>query len=302
MPMPSSDASTVVVVPEQLLSPSLPVLTSATSTDQRLQASSSFEPRAVPLYDVNNQEQLPAADGNRRTMKLFSRRGATTSAEIRWCFKSVLENFSCASSDGLSDLFVDMFPCEVAEEFTLSAAKQRYYVTDALAPFFYKLLLNDCKDSSYTLSYDETANSADKKELQVGIRYFSKSAGMTITMHLETFFLNGGKADAIFKHLNCALDNAGLSLKNVAMLSSGRPNVNKTVFRMFNEIVIQNCSKSLLNIGFCHLHVTHNAFCKGLEILGFEIGSLAYKIHIKFIIILTDGPCVKKNLKTFKIC
>lgn len=83
--------------------------------------------------------------------------------------KSVLENFSCESSNGLGELFSDIFSCDIAKSFTrlftLSTVKQRYYITDAVGPYFHKILLEDCCESFYSLCFDEIANSADKKEL-----------------------------------------------------------------------------------------------------------------------------------------
>ena len=54
--------------------------------------------------------------------------------------------------------------------------------------------------------------------------------------HLETFFIGQPTDDILHSHILKAVDNAGLSLQNMLMLSSDGPNVNM-VFRLVIEAV-----------------------------------------------------------------
>lgn len=52
------------------------------------------------------------------------------------------------------------------------------------------------------------------------------------------------------------------------MLSSDGPNVNKKVFRLVNEVMIDDRGQGLVDAGFCNLHVVNNSFPKGVEEFG----------------------------------
>jgi hypothetical protein len=80
-------------------------------------------------------------------------------------------NCTRASSQGITDIFNEMFSGGIPDKFSMSPTKQQYMITDGLGPYFRKKLLEDCSNSWYTLSYDETTNAESKKELQISIRY-----------------------------------------------------------------------------------------------------------------------------------
>lgn len=80
-----------------------------------------------------------------------------------------------------------------------------------------------------------------------------------------------------------AVDNAGLPLQNMLMLSSDGPNVNKKVLRLVNEAVkVCRSGKSLIDIGTCNIHIMHNAFMKGLQAHGQIISDVIITIYYFF--------------------
>ena len=67
---------------------------------------------------------------------------------------------------------------------------------------------------------------------------------MIINWHLVTYFIQRGTGDVIFSFLMKALDEHGISLKQVLTLSRDGPNVNKTIFSLFqNKLKNQNLKK-----------------------------------------------------------
>ncbi|XP_048511379.1 uncharacterized protein LOC125500995 [Athalia rosae] len=215
-------------------------------------------------------------------IELFSSKSAATKAEILWCLKIVVSDWSAASSQGIPDLFKEMFPNSVPIAFTLSPAKLRYVITVALGPYFRETILEDCSAAWYTLIYDETTNNESKKELQVALRYWSETEELVVIHHLETFFLGQAKAEDLEESIYKALDNAGLPVHRLLMLGSDGPNVNKKVFRLVNEHAKIGRNKGLLDIGTCNIHIVHNAFLKGLEQLGHNVSQLAIQVFYYF--------------------
>lgn len=61
------------------------------------------------------------------------------------------------------------------------------------------------------------------------------------------------------------------------------PNVNKKVQSIINEVVRKKRgTSSLLDIGLCNLHFVHNAFRKGLEIFGADVGDMVITVNVFF--------------------
>lgn len=195
--------------------------TSAKHKDRML----AFGPSQMRLATNPNSIQelqstaAPDTDTTLNKIQLFNPRDTAVRAELVWVLKSIASDFPAAAvSEGIRETFVAMFPGSVPDEFTLSRTKVRYLVTDALAPYFRDILLNDAKNAYFTLCYDETTNAAGKKELQIAIRYWSPSKGRVAISHLQTYFIGSAKAEDILKHLNDAMQNASLSRTKLLML------------------------------------------------------------------------------------
>lgn len=90
----------------------------------------------------------------------------TSVAEHRWVMKCVEQNLSASSCEKIGELFCSMFGESNVGDFSISKTKFRYLLNEPLGPYFRNLLLNDMSGAYYTLSFDETTNSAGAKELQ----------------------------------------------------------------------------------------------------------------------------------------
>ena len=68
------------------------------------------------------------------------------------------------------------------------------------------------------------------------------------------------------------------------MLESDGPNVNKTVWNIVNDVLMNlpNRNFGLTDIGTCNLHIWHNAFAKGLEMFGSSISEFVIDLHLWF--------------------
>lgn len=230
--------------------------------------------------DVSTSQQYA---GGAFSLELVCRRDATTRAEILWVLKVVMSNYSFRSCDDTTLLFKSMFPSsvDILHTMTLNRTKASYYATQAIGPYFYRLLTKDVVEcgSYYTLFYDETRNSENKKELQIAIRYWSNSHNQVIISHLETLFLGSADAKTLKDSILLAIHRANLPLKKLLMLGSDGPNVNKAVFKLMNEEVKLVRSQSLLNIGTCFIHKVHNAFLKGLDEFGHQTADFVIALH-----------------------
>lgn len=161
-----------------------------------------------------------------------------TKAEIIWCLKCVASHFSAKSCDGIKAVFAAMFP-GIPETFSLGRTKSTYILTHALGPYFREQMVSDMDIPYYSLQYDETTNHENVKELQVLIKFWSKSESRVVVCHLETFFLGKATAEVLREKIKAAVNNINLSLSHIVMLASDGPNVNKAVFRsLSNEVLL----------------------------------------------------------------
>lgn len=228
------------------------------------------------------QLSLIPGSSSQPALKLVSTKDSAYTAELIWCMKLVSSNIPISICKGIDNLFDSMFPGAMPQHFPLNPTKASYLITDALAPYFREKWLKELQNSYYSLMFNETTNSAGFKELHIRVRFWSKSKGKVMSNHLETYFLGHSTAAVIVKHLLAALDNGGISMAFMLMLSCDGPNVNKTVFRSLNEKVKVDRNRPLIDIGFCNLHLLHNAFMKGLVEFGINASDLVIALYHYF--------------------
>ena len=76
----------------------------------------------------------------------------------------------------------------------------------------------------------------------------------------------------------------GLPVERMATLVRDGPNVNKTIFRKMNELILQDHREflGLIDLGSYTIHTVHKAFGKGMEQFGIEIDQLCMDLHSLF--------------------
>jgi hypothetical protein len=138
--------------------------------------------------NINRNQADDRNRGRVPLLALLNSSDCAKKADLMWCMKNVVSDFSVNSNCDIEEVFRAMFP-EVPARFCLSASKTRYtrIITDCLGPYFTERLLNDLKDEYFTLQFDETTNPVGK-ELQFAIRYWSPFKNEVVVRHLETFF------------------------------------------------------------------------------------------------------------------
>ena len=217
---------------------------------------------------VQEQASTSSTSTSSRPVSIYHSQEDCIRAELIWAMKSVKSNIAPAACEDLKDIFMAMFPKTVPEKFSLGPTKLSYLITEALGPYFYNNMLEDAKSSYYSLLYDETTNNSNHKELQVGIRYWSSKDNEISFHHLKTVFMGHASAKEVADQLKKVINLNGLTFKNLIMLGSDGPNVNKKVFRLIDKIVEEERGSGLVDIGTCNLHVVHNSYLKGLSKFG----------------------------------
>ncbi|XP_067136817.1 uncharacterized protein [Centruroides vittatus] len=173
-----------------------------------------------------------------------------------------------------------MFPkTKLPEGISMSEKKLRYLITEALAPYFQKKMLEEAHSSFFTISYDETSNVESKKELQIMIRFWSEQTEQVVCRHLNTCLLGRADAETLHTYIIKAIDDANLSLHKLLMIGSDGPNVNQKVLRLFKEDVLGIRKKSLVDIGTCTIHIIHNTYLKALHELGEDASELIVAVY-----------------------
>lgn len=232
----------------------------------------------------------------KNSLAAFTIKDNTTKAEILMLLKVIANNGSLRSCDNLGDVLKIAFADSIAvQNFSLNHNKAGYLLNEALGPYFRDKLIKDVDRKKYfCILFDETTNSAGKKELQVCIRYWSTTHECIVTRHLETFFISYATAKILVEKIMEAIKNSGLSASMFFMLGMDGPNTNKAVFRLLNEEIKmirgRDNINGLLDLGSCNLHIVHNTFLKGLKQYGLDVSDVITQIFNWF-----DGWPVRKD-------
>ena len=207
-------------------------------------------------------------------------------AEILWCLKVVEDDFSFSSSQNINELFSNMFvDSEIVKKFKMGDRKISYVISHGLGPYFKKKLLEDVKNSTkspqnlYSLSFDKTTTSQVKKQFDVYIRYWSSLSNRIESAFLGSEFLGHCQAEVLKTQIIKMINEKGLPLNKLLMLSVDCPNVNKATLKLVNNELLKEGIFELIDIGTCPLHIAHNAFAAGMSTLNFNIDEFASDVY-----------------------
>ena len=137
-------------------------------------------------------------------------------------------------------------------------------------------------DVLFSLLFDDISNVKSKKELQIRIRFWSRTENMIVCKHLVTYFLGKATGRILFDSLKKALDSNGLSFRKVLALGCDGPNVNKTVLSLFQEKLKTLKFKPLIDLGTCDIHIVHNAYLRGCDKLSLDPSDFIVKVYHYF--------------------
>ena len=110
----------------------------------------------------------------------------------------------------------------------------------------------------YTVHYDETTNAQTQKQIDIKVRFWSPARGKVVVHHLQSYLIGHATGTQLARKQISVVHDNGLTLNDLLMVESDGPNVNKTVWNLFNEQILQLPDRSygLIDIGTCNLKVS----------------------------------------------
>ena len=241
-------------------------------------------PKQTKLVSTLSSSSSTGAAVAQPPIKISHHVSDVSKAEAIWGLKVASADYTYRSCDKISDTFAAMFQCPIAADFTMSRSKVSYMISDAFGPYFTERLIYDVNKSKepFTLHYDETTTTQNKRQMDLHLRYWSESSSQVESKYYSSLLFDHAEgkvvADAIMEQLT--LD--GVEVKRLSALGSDGPNVNKTVFRTIDASLKESGFPGLVNVGTCNLHVVHNSFGKALEEFPLKVNDMAVEIHSFF--------------------
>ena len=202
------------------------------------------------------------------------------SAEVLWSIKCIDSHYSYHSNEHISDTFQSMFPDSViASKFSCGETKSSYLIRYGIGPYMKTLLQHRVKEDDYVLLFDESLNrEMQKKQLDILVRLWDNDCIQSRFFHSQ--FLGHASAHNLVEA--CIESVSVLNVRNIVQISMDGPNVNWSFYNKFENIIQDQCSKTLLPTGSCGLHQIHNAFRFGSSQSDWNIDSYLSSLYYLF--------------------
>ena len=165
------------------------------------------------------------------------------------------------------------------------------------------MLVDDLKKSDvpYSLHFDETTSSQVKKQMDLTLRYWSPTHNEVWVNLYTSLFFGHAEGAKVAGRIYEVLKKDDLPVQKLCTLIRDGPNVNKTIFRKLEEVIKADYPDfgGFVDLGSCILHQVHNAFAKGMEEYGKDIGQLCTDVHSLFTVHTVQlGERIMKNCNT----
>ena len=176
-----------------------------------------------------------------------SAKDAITKVELIWAMKSVSSHFSYSASGNIKLVLNAMFPGKIPANFTMSSSKVPYLTSDGTGPYFNSLMVKDITKlqtpylrsyklhTQFTLMKHQTIKVIKNLILKSGIGQIIKTR---VIHYLRTYFMGHATGQQLADKLVSSLQENNISLKQLQVLESDGPNVNKTVWNKVSEVVL----------------------------------------------------------------
>lgn len=237
---------------------------------------------------------VEAVSSHPREISKFFLNDQVTKAEILWCLRTVMTHSSFRSNSDLPEIFRMMFPdSDIAKKFKLKKDKTAYTICFGLAPLFRNELFTIISSvETFVICFDESLNKVVQKgQMDIHIRFWKTNSNTATTRYLTSVFLGHSDAKSLLESLKSSIPPS--EMQKVLQLSMDGPNVNHKVHSMLQNDLKENCSKSLLDIGSCGLHIIHGAFKTGLRHTFWNLNKFLYDIFNLF----KDSPARRADFK-----
>ena len=208
-------------------------------------------------------------------------------AQIYWMAKTASCNFSFSSNDHIAGTFQKMFPdSKIAAKFSLSRTSSSYMISEGMAPYFRKSIVQDLLNSDlpFSMHFDETTTSQVKKQMDLTLRYWSPTHNKVWVTFYTSLFFGHAEGDKVASKMFDQLIMDSIPVNRLITLARDGPNVNKTIMRKMQDLIKEEHPEfgGFVNLGSCVLHIVHNAFGKGLEKYGKDIDQFCLDLHSLF--------------------
>lgn len=202
-------------------------------------------------------------------------------AEILWCLKSTMSNYSYNSQEDTSDVFKKMFPdSEIAQKFSCGKTKTMYLSCFGIAPHFTDLLKKQVKDEHYVLLYDESLNvQLQSKQLDIHLRFWNDN--LIETRYFSSDFLGHSCATDILASFD-KLVKDDIGMAKLMQVSMDGPNVNLSALRQLQSDMMSEYDRTLIDVGTCSLHTMHNGFRHGVDRTNWDLSKFLSGVHTLF--------------------
>jgi hypothetical protein len=228
--------------------------------------------RVVPVADAD-------APAPKVSVQMYTIPDKTIADELLWVMNIIRKKDSFLSAEADTEVLRFIAPND-CPKFSLDKNKVASYVNEALGPHFKLILYNEVQNEFFTILFDETKNNKHEDEIQIRAKFWSQLAKRVVCVHIKTFYLQKKDAASIVDLLKKAMEEFNMEAKNLVMLSSDGPNVNKRVMRLFDAYMEEERGFSLMMIGFCRCHNLCNSTKHGMKCM--EIRKLAFMIYDYF--------------------
>ena len=235
-----------------------------------------------------------ATTGTRTLVLDLSLNDKVTAAETTWLFKVAECDLSLRDADQTPEMFKRMFPdSAIANSFTMSRQKASYNIQDGIGPLLKENIVKDVSDSSacFTLMFDETTTLQEQKQMDLLLRYWSETENKVITKYFLSLFFGRAKATDIVAMFQQLQETEQLPWRKLCNISTDGPNINRAIWRLFNDDLREQGFNGLLPFLPCTLHIIHNGFRKIFDVLGEDVTTLVFDLHAWF----KNHPCKKED-------
>ena len=156
-----------------------------------------------------------------------------------------------------------MFPdSKIAARFSLSHTSASYVISEGLAPYFTRMIVNDLVKSllPFSVHFDETTTAQVKKQMDLTLRYWSPTHNEVWVTSYTSLFFGHAEGEKVAKKIYQQLVSDGIPVKRMASLIHDGPNINKTIFHQINELILQDNPdfSGLVDLGSCSIYIIHN--------------------------------------------
>ena len=134
------------------------------------------------------------------------------------------------------------------------------------------------KKVPFSFKFDETTTSQVKKQYDVYLSYWSKSADKVVSSYAGTLFVGHCTASDLVSHYNTMVEKLQLDSSHLLHLGMDGPKVNLTFQKKLAELLHEEGTE-FMDLGTCSLHPVHTAFRKGLSQLSFPFESFFHDLH-----------------------